>query len=177
MKKVTFICMLVVVMVITSVMPVLGQRGDDTNRKSKNGKVEGTVGGAAVVLEYGSPKVNGRTIWGELVPYDAVWRTGADEATTFTVDKAVTVEGQALAAGSYSLFTIPGKEEWTVIFNKTAKQWGAYKYDEGQDVLRVKVKPVVAEYMEAMTFQIDGNKVVLRWEKLAVPFVIGAAMH
>ena len=174
MKNVTFISILVVVFLITSVVPAVAQRGDDSKRKSKNGKVEGTIEGVNVTLEYGRPKVRERKIWGELVPFDKVWRTGADEATTIAVDKDVTVEGQKLAAGTYSLFTIPGKEEWTIIFNKVAKQWGAFRYDKEEDALRVKVKPEAAEHMEEMTFLIEGNKVMLRWEKLSVPFVIGA---
>ena len=175
MKRVTFMRVLIVAILIILVMPVLAERGDDTARKSKNGKVEGTIDGVKVMLEYGRPKVNGRVIWGDLVPYDKIWRTGADEATTITFDQDVNVEGKPLAAGTYSLFTIPGQEEWTVVFNKVAKQWGAFKYDAAQDALRVKVKPTTAEHMEEMTFLIDGNKVVLRWEKLSVPFVISAA--
>jgi hypothetical protein len=176
MKRVSVIGLLIAALLIVSVMPAVAERGDDTKRKSKNGKVEGTIAGVNVTLEYGRPQVNGRTIWGDLVPFDKVWRTGADEATTFAVSKDVNVEGKKLAAGTYSLFTIPGKTEWTIIFNKVAKQWGAFKYDKGQDVLRVKVKPAAAEHVEEMTFKIEGNKVVLRWEKLSVPFVISAAM-
>jgi hypothetical protein len=175
MKRVTMIIMLIVVFLIVSVMPALAERGDDTNRKSKNGKVEGTIDGVNVTLEYGRPKVKERKIWGGLVPFDKVWRTGADEATTFTINKDISVEGKKLAAGTYSLFTIPGEAEWKIIFNKVAKQWGAFKYDQGQDALRVMVKPIASEHVEEMTFKIEGNKVVLAWEKLSVPFVISAA--
>lgn len=174
MKRIIFINVFLVVFLIASVMPVVAQRGDDTNRKSKNGKTEGTIDGVNVTLEYGRPKVKGRTIWGDLVPFDKVWRTGADEATTIAISKDINVEGQKLTAGTYSLFTIPGQKEWTIIFNKVAKQWGAYKYDKGQDALRVKVKPETAEHVEEMTFKIEGNKVVLHWEKLSIPFVIAA---
>jgi hypothetical protein len=175
MKRVTFMKMLIVAVLIISVMPVMAERGDDATRKSKNGKLEGTIDGVNIILEYGRPKVNGRVIWGELVPYDKVWRTGADEATTITFSQDVNIEGKALAAGTYGLFTIPGHEEWTVIFNKVSKQWGAFKYDAAQDALRVKVKPAAAEHVEELTFHIDANKVVLRWEKLAVPFMVSAA--
>ena len=109
------------------------------------------------------------------VPHSKIWRTGADEATTFAVDKDINVEGKKLAAGTYSLFTIPGEAEWTFVFNKVAKQWGAYRYDKGQDALRVKVKPAAAEHVEELTFKIKGNKVVLHWEKLSVPLAISAA--
>jgi hypothetical protein len=174
MKRFTVISMLIVAFFIVSVMPAVAQRGDDTKRLSKNGKAEGTIDGVNVTLEYGRPKVKDRVIWGGLVPFDKVWRTGADEATTFTISKDVSVEGKPLPAGTYSLFTIPGEAEWTVIFNKVAKQWGAFRYDKDQDALRVNVKPVEAEHVEEMTFQIEGNKVVLRWEKLSISFVVSA---
>jgi hypothetical protein len=175
MKRNTFMRVMIVVLFVILVLPVLAERGDDSARKSKNGKLVGTIDGVNITLEYGRPKVKGRVIWGELVPFDKVWRTGADEANTITFSQDVSIEGKSLAAGTYSLFTIPGKEEWTVIFNKVAKQWGAYKYDAGQDALRVKVKPTTAEHVEEMTFNIEGNKLVLRWEKLDVPITISAA--
>ena len=175
MRKISVISMLVIALLVVSVMPAAAERGDDSKRKSKNGKVEGTINGVNVTLEYGRPKVNGRTVWGDLVPYDKLWRTGADEATTIAVDKDVNIEGKKLAAGTYSLFTVPGKAEWTIVFNKVAKQWGAYRYDKGQDALRVNVKPAAAEHVEELTFEIKGNNVVLRWEKLSIPFSVSAA--
>lgn len=174
MKKICLISIILVVFLIATAVPVTAQRGDDANRKSKNGKVEGAIDGISVMLEYGRPKVNNREIWGSLVPYDQVWRTGADEATTFTVSNDVTIEGKKLAAGTYSLFTVPGKDEWTIIFNTVAKQWGSYKYDKTSDALRIMVKPKTIEQAEEMTFHIKENKVVLTWEKLAVPFTVGA---
>ena len=155
---------------------VLAQRGDDADRPSKNGKTEGTIDGVNVVLEYGRPNVKGRTIWGGLVPYGKVWRTGANEATTITFSADVTVEGEKLAAGTYGLFTIPSEGEWVVIFNKVANQWGAFEYDDGQDALRVTVTPQASgEHVESMDFVIDGSSVVLRWEKLTVPFMVAKA--
>ena len=155
--------------------PLAAQRGDDAQRKSKNGRTTGQVAGVTVVVEYGRPSVNGRAIWGGLVPYGQVWRTGADEATTISFDKDVAIEGQPLAAGTYALFTIPAEGEWTVIFNKTAKQWGAFKYEQGQDALRVKVKPAAHEHVEALDFVVEGDAVVLRWEKVAVSIRLAAA--
>lgn len=175
MKKLILMSVFILVFIIASVMPALAQRGDDTKRASKNGKVEGTIDGVKVTVEYGSPNVKERKIWGGLVPFDKIWRTGANEASTFTVDKDVTVEGKKLAAGTYGLFTIPGEMEWTFIFNKVAKQWGTGKYDAAQDALRIKVKPKKAEHVEAMTFKIDGKHVILLWEKLAVGFAVAAA--
>ncbi len=127
-----------------------------------------------IVLEYGRPNVKGREIWGGLVPYGSVWRTGADEATTIELGGDVRIQGEPLAAGTYALFTLPGAEEWTFIFNKVAEQWGAYGYDPGQDALRVTAVPAAADHVESMEFVIDGASVVLRWEKLAVGFEVAA---
>lgn len=156
-------------------LPALAQRGDDATRASKSGKAAGSIGGVTVTVEYGRPNVKGRAVWGGLVPYGKVWRTGADEATTIAFDKNVTVEGKPLAAGTYALFTIPGEKAWTVVFNKTAQQWGAFKYDSAQDALRVEVEPRPHAVTETLTFEIAGDEVVLRWEKLAVAFRVAAA--
>lgn len=153
----------------------LAQRGNDSGRASKNGKTIGSIDGVEVVLEYGRPKVKDRAIWGGVVPWNEVWRTGADEATTFTVSAPVLVEGKALPAGTYGLFTIPGESEWTVIFNSEARQWGAYDYKAEKDVLRVAVKPVAvdqADAVEELDFVIEGSQVVLRWERVKVPFSV-----
>jgi hypothetical protein len=113
-----------------------------------------------------------------MVPNGHVWRAGANEATRFTVTDDVLVNGQPLKAGTYSLHMIPGKDEWTVIFNKTAEQWGSYSYDSKQDALRVKTKPAwVAESQEVLGYEIPATtpntaRVVLRWEKIAVPFTV-----
>jgi hypothetical protein len=160
---------------LLAALPALAGRGDDSGRASKNGNTAGTIDGVAVTLEYGRPNVKERTIWGGLVPYGKVWRTGADEATTITFDRDAMVEGKKLPAGTYGLFTIPGEGGWTVIFNSQAEQWGAFKYDSGKDVLRVTVEPRPHEMVETMDFAIEGGEVVLRWEKLAVPFSVSAA--
>lgn len=150
--------------------PAFAQRGDDAQRKSENGKTEGEIAGVTVTVEYGRPSVAGRAIWGALVPYGKVWRTGADEATTITFSHDVEIEGKSLAAGTYGLFTIPGENEWTVIFNKTARQWGAYGYVEADDALRVEVQPGTGEPVEALDFVIESDRVILRWEKVRVGF-------
>lgn len=137
------------------------------NIASPRDSISGKVGAANVKINYGSPSVKGRVIWGDLVPYDKVWRTGANEATTISFDKDVMIEGKKLPKGVYSLFTIPGKNEWVIIFNKEAKQWGAYKYDEKQDALRVKVKAGNnAELREQLKFELHQNSFVLLWEHL-----------
>jgi hypothetical protein len=158
--------------------PALAQL--DLPRPSPKATVVQTVGVTDVTIAYCRPSVRGRVIWGGLVPYDQVWRTGANEATTITFSDEVTVEGTALPAGTYGLFTIPGKDEWTVIFNKGAKQWGAYDYKQADDVLRVKVKPQAAAFAEVMTLSfpavaIDSVTVALNWEKLQVPFTVHVA--
>jgi hypothetical protein len=170
----SFVAVSLAAAVLLLALPAAAQRGDDSDRVSKNGKAGGVVDGVTVTLEYGRPNVRERRIWGGLVPYDQVWRTGANEATTITFDGDVTVEGQPLAAGTYALFTIPGEEEWTVIFNKQAQQWGAFDYDAEQDALRVTVKPREHEMVETMDFTVGDGEVVLLWEKLAVPIHVAA---
>ena len=158
-----------------SLAPVWAQRGDDAERLSKNGKTRGSIDGVEITLEYGRPSVKGRTLWGGLVPFDRVWRTGADEATTFEIGSDTAVEGQILPAGIYSLFTIPGEAEWTVIFNTVSEQWGAFNYDETKDALRVTVTPRTGEFVESLEFLIEDSEVILRWGELAVPFRISAS--
>ncbi|KAB2950951.1 MAG: DUF2911 domain-containing protein [Thermoanaerobaculia bacterium] len=160
---------------LATAAPASAGRGDDAQRKSKNGRVEGSVGGAAVVIEYGRPNVNGREVWGALVPWGQVWRTGADEATTISFDRDVAIAGQPLAKGTYALFTIPGEKSWTIVFNRVAAQWGAFDYDAKQDALRVEVAARAHEPTETLTFALEGDTVVLRWERLEVPFAVRAA--
>ncbi|PAW93264.1 hypothetical protein CKK33_07030 [Mucilaginibacter sp. MD40] len=136
---------------------------------SPRDSVSAKVNGATITINYGSPSVKGRSIYGALVPYGQVWRAGANEATVFTTDKDIMVEGKKLPAGTYGLFTIPTATTWTIIFNKVAKQWGAYKYDEAQDALRVMVKPVKAPMSERLVYKIYGKGFSLNWDKLSVP--------
>lgn len=136
-------------------------------------EMTGDVRGIQVVINYGSPSVKGREIWGGLEPYDKVWRTGANEATSFTIEEDVLIEGEPLAAGSYGLFTIPGKESWTVIFNTVYDQWGDYEYDESKDVLRVTVSPnKLATLAETLEFKVQDDQVMMEWEFLQLPFTV-----
>jgi hypothetical protein len=134
----------------------------------------GKAGKANITINYSAPSVKGRKIWGELVPYGKVWRTGANDATTFDIDADVKVEGQALAKGKYSLFTIPEENgDWTIVFNKTAKQWGSFSYKQEDDVLRVKVKSSKSDsFNEALSISVDKSKVYIRWENLEVGFKV-----
>jgi hypothetical protein len=155
-------------------LPLAAQRGDDADRASKNGRTEGEIAGVSITIEYGRPNVKDREVWGALVPWGQVWRTGANEATTIEFSGDVMIEGEALAAGKYSLFTIPGESEWTVIFNKVPQQWGAFRYDANEDALRVTVEPGSTEHVESMDFVIDGSKVTVRWAETAVSFEVSA---
>lgn len=127
-----------------------------------------------ISVNYSRPNVKGRKIFGGLAPYDMVWRTGANAATIIKFTDDITIEGQNLPAGEYGLFTIPGKTEWTVIFNKGAKQWGSYEYKQNDDVLRIKVKPTTTKE-KTETFTINFTNVVdttatlyLGWENTAI---------
>lgn len=151
----------------------------DTTIKSPRKQLKGTVNGVDVTINYGSPAVNERTIYGDLVPYGKVWRTGANEATriTFGQDVKVGEEGTMLSAGTYSLFTMPtDRDNWTVIFNKTAEQWGAYDYDESADAARVKgTASSLSNPAERMDFAVDGNNIELMWSDLKISFPVTAA--
>jgi len=134
---------------------------------------EGTINDLKVSIAYGSPAVKGRKIWGELVPFDKVWRSGANEATTIEVSRDCKVGGKALKAGKYALFTIPGEKEWTIIFNSVPDQWGSYKYDESKDALRISAMPDKSStFNERLTYKVaseNGNgNVSLAWENLVV---------
>lgn len=143
-------------------------------RPSPADSTTGKINNATIEIKYSSPAVKGRKIWGDLVPYGQVWRAGANEATTFQTDKDLTVEGKRLPAGKYAFFLLPAENgDWTAIFNKTANQWGAFKYDEKQDALRVKVKPVKSASMnERLKYDVTKNGIVMRWENWNVPVSI-----
>ena len=175
-----------------------------TPRPSQKASVTQTIGVTDLTITYSRPGVKGRKIWGDplpaqaaevkgeatlddqnvrpkdavIVPWGHAWRAGANEATQFVVTDDVLVNGQKLPAGSYSLHMIPTKDEWTIIFNSVANQWGSFDYDAAKDTLRVKVKPHwVGENQEWLSYSIpevtpNAAKVVLRWEKVAVPFTV-----
>ncbi|MDB5128143.1 DUF2911 domain-containing protein [Mucilaginibacter sp.] len=139
---------------------------------SPRDSVSGKVNGATISINYGSPSVKGRKVYGGLVPLDSVWRAGANEATVFTTSKDITVQGKKLPAGTYGFFVIPTATTWTVIFNKVAKQWGAYKYDKTKDALRVTVKPVKSAMNERLVYKINAKGFSLNWDKLSVPVAV-----
>jgi hypothetical protein len=177
----------------------------DLPRPSQKASVMQRIGVTDVTITYSRPGVKGRKIWGDplpeqtakgeatlddeekrpasaaMVPYGHVWRTGANEATQFVVTDDVLINGQKLAAGSYSLHTIPTKDEWTIVFNGTANQWGSFDYDPAKDTLRVKAKPQwVNDNQEWLEYTFDpvtedSAQVNIRWEKISVPFTVKVA--
>ena len=136
------------------------------------------VGTMEVMIKYAQPSAKGRLVFGTkeakaLVPYGEVWRTGANEATTFEISNDITVQGKTLAKGVYSLFSIPGASEWTIIFNKEAKMWGAYTYKEANDVLRVKARVSEHAHTEQFTIAVSATgQVTLDWDKSSVSFYL-----
>jgi hypothetical protein len=178
-----------------------------TPRPSQKASVMQTIGVTDVTITYSRPGVKGRKIWGDplpeqtasvkgqatlddqrvrpkdavIVPYGHMWRTGANEATMFEVTDDVLINGQKLTAGSYSLHTIPAKDEWTIVFNGTSNQWGSFNYDPAKDTLRVKAKPQWGnENKEWLEYTIepvadDSAQVNIRWEKVTVPFTVKVA--
>jgi len=154
----------------------------DLPRDSQHSTVAQRIGITDITISYHRPLVKGRAIWGKLVPYDQVWRAGANENTTITFTDAVSIEGQALAKGVYGLHMLPGENQWTIIFSKTHTAWGSFTYKEADDALRVTVKPQASEPHEALTYDFDDVKAdsavaTLRWEKVAVPFKIEVNVH
>lgn len=168
-------------------------------RDSQRAEFTQTIGDTKVSVVYHRPNIKGRTVWGEpvkeidtnktldgstmtdktapLVAYGNVWRTGANENTTFEVTNDVKINGQTLPAGKYGLHTIPGENEWTIIFSKVNNAWGSFSYDASKDQLRVTAKPQTAEFEETMSLGLENIKpttadFVIHWEKIRVPFTI-----
>ena len=160
--------------------PAEGRRGlAMATRPSPRGEVGEQIGALKVSITYGRPQVNKRQIWGQLVPYNRLWRAGANEATYITFSGDTLVEGQKLAAGSYAIFTIPTETEWTVVFNRAPGLWGHFYYNPEFDALRVKVKPQAAEHQEWLSYSFEmlaptSANVVVHWEKIKTPFKIEA---
>lgn len=147
----------------------------DTAKKSIKSMAFAIVNGDSIKINYHSPGVRKRIIWGGLVPYDEVWVTGAHDATTLEMPKAFVVNGKEIPAGKYAFFTIPGKKEWTLIINKNWKQHLATEYDEKDDIIRIKVKPKKVNHTERLQYFIETGKsetgkVAVAWEKIRVEF-------
>ena len=192
----------VLVVIVSAAVSVAAQVR--TPRPSQKASVMQTIGVTDVTITYHRPGVKGRKIWGDplpeqqakvpgeatldnqnerpkdavIVPWGHIWRTGANDATTFEITDDVLINGQKLAAGNYSLHTIPTKDEWTIVFNGTSNQWGSFNYDPAKDTLRVKAKAQpLTESQEWLQFTIEpvsesSAQVNIRWEKLSVPFTV-----
>jgi hypothetical protein len=150
----------------------------DSTKKSISARAVGVIGSDTIVVDYYSPAVRGRNIWGGLVPYDEVWVTGAHGATAIDFPKDFSVGSSTIPAGRYAFFTIPGKEEWTIILNKNWEQHLTDDYDAKEDVVRLKVKPQKNEHTERLEYFVipgkgNGGSIVVAWEKLKVelPFI------
>lgn len=148
-------------------LPTLSQRSIITQQ----------IGLTDITINYCRPLAGGRTLWGKEIAYGQVWRAGANENTTIAFTDDVSVEGQALPAGTYGLHMIPAEDQWTIIFSKNSTSWGSFSYDEKEDALRVTVKPQSGEYQEALEYTFDDVKpesaaATLRWAKVVVPFHI-----
>ena len=142
-------------------------------KKSPKMVSAGKIGNSEIKITYSSPAVKSREIFGGLVPYDKVWRTGADEATVFETSKDITIEGKALKAGKYELFTIPSNSKWTIIIQTYQEQWGAYSYKKENDVLRVEVpSKQLDKSIEDFTIIVEDAGVTLEWEKTIVFFKV-----
>ena len=153
-------------------------QGDKASRPSPPATATGKVKDATITINYSSPAVKNRKIFGELHPYGQVWRAGANEATIFETDKDIKVEGKDLPAGKYSIYAIPGEKEWTIIFNKQTGQWGvkrggATSRDEAQDAITVKVKPKkLSSLKERLAYDVTDKGFTLSWENVEVPVSI-----
>src|SRR6266404_5478641 len=198
-----YLFLFVVLLISGATASVSAQTSVRLPRPSQKATVMQTIGVTDVTITYSRPGVKGRRIWGDpvasqagtkgeatlddqnirpkdapIVPWGHVWRTGANEATQFAITDDVLINGQKLPAGSYSLHTIPTKDEWTIVFNGTANQWGSFNYDPAKDTLRVKAKPQwVNDSQEWLEYSIptvtpNSATVVIRWEKIAVPFTV-----
>lgn len=158
--------------IVLSLMLVLSGYSQTEKRASPAKISEATVNDAKITVNYGSPYTKGRDIFGALVPYGKVWRTGANEATTLTITETGIINGTKLKAGTYSLFTIPGEKEWTIIINSHSEQWGAYNYDEKKDVMRFTTpRQELKNSVEGFTINVlENGSIEIMWDTTKVGF-------
>lgn len=156
-----------------------GRIKPDTMKGSPHRVAMATIGGTHVHIEYSSPGVKGRTIWGGLVAWDQVWVAGAHKATSVRFYKDVSIDNTHIPAGTYAIFAIPGQQEWTLILNSRFDQHLADEYNPAEDLVRVKLKPEEHNMMERLTYRVEpvngeSGTIDLLWEKLklSLPFKI-----
>ena len=177
-------------MAVLFVFAVVSVEAQDKPRKSPKASVSQRIGADTdIVIDYSRPAVNGRTVWGDLVPYGMnegnkyskdkpyPWRAGANENTTISFSKAVKINGQSIPAGKYGVHMLPGKSEFKIMFNSVNDSWGSYAYDASKDVLTVSVKPVSSDNTEWLEYGFEdlsesGATAYLKWEKMKIPFKI-----
>jgi hypothetical protein len=180
--KLNFSLTSVLVLTVCAITRVQSQTVLDLPYASQAAQVKQRVGVTEITITYHRPLVNGRKIWGGLVPTGKVWRAGANENTTIEFSTPVSIEGKPLPAGTYGLHMIPNADTWTVIFSKMAVAWGSYSYNQSEDALRVDVKPHPTEMEEALEYEFEDLKpdsvaVTMKWEKLAVPFRVSVNLN
>lgn len=160
---------LILLMLIS--LSAFSQFDKKSERLSLPENLSGKVDGIQVNIIYSSPAAKGRKVFGELVPFGKLWRTGANEASIIEFSEDVMINGQILKKGKYAFYSIPRSSDWVLIFNKEYDQWGEFNYDKRMDALRIKVHPVQSEFRENMEFTIDENgEISLYWEETKVPF-------
>ncbi|MEX0648038.1 MAG: DUF2911 domain-containing protein [Balneolaceae bacterium] len=178
MKSIGMIAVLVSSVFLLAGNATAQERANDEPRVSPNAEVSQTIGTTEVYVTYGRPSVNEREIFGGLEPFDVVWRTGANEATTISFSDDVVIEGETLEEGIYGLFTIPGEDgQWTIIFNNVSEQWGAFNYEDSEDVLRVEVNAEDSHFLEQMMIYFEdvtesSANLVIHWDETKVPVQI-----
>ena len=162
MKKIKFLMLFLVITTVSCA------------QKSPRMQAHASIDGVKINVDYGAPSVRGRVIWGELVPYNKVWRAGANENTTISFDKDVLISGKPLSAGKYGFFIIPNKTgDWTIIFNKKNDAWGAFSYNESEDALRVNSTPdFVDDNQEQLKYSISSNSIDFAWEKVRLSIYV-----
>ncbi len=158
--------------IITLLLVLFANVAIAQKKVSPPAELKASINGSDITINYSQPSVKGRTIFGDLVPYDKIWRTGANEATTFETSKDITIQGKKLKAGKYSLFTIPSKDEWTIVFNSVLGQWGAYSYNDSKNVLSVSASPSKNTATEMLTFSESNGVISMAWDKLKVDFTV-----
>jgi hypothetical protein len=173
-RRRSWVVLFFVVLPVVAVAQVPGLTGPEA---SPEATVSQIVGLTELRVSYHRPATNGRPVWGALVPYEQVWRAGANENTTVSFSTPVTVNGTALPAGTYGLHMIPTPDDWTVIFSRESGAWGSFSYDASEDVARVTAKPEAAPHQERLGYSFyepaaDSVVLAMRWEKLRVPLAI-----
>ncbi len=144
-------------------------------QESPRMQADGSIDGVSIAVDYGAPSVKGRTIWGGLEAYGNVWRAGANENTTVSFDKDVTLNGEALAAGKYGFFIIPNEnEDWVLIFNKKNDAFGAYSYSQDEDALRLTVAPTWVDDVQEQLMYGVSETLDFGWEKARLSVEVSA---